>query len=155
MEVVQPVGVHRVSARLITGPSHCAASTCLALSLAPSHTSAHDRGILTQRPPIIPTHLCLHTALGCRGAWDLFGLSKWSCENSCGQCFWAVWWKGLGNMGAGAQHMHLNTLGDEEAFETKGFSGVFMTPCPRCPENLVISRAASGLKLRAGSESGQ
>lgn len=30
-----------------------------------------------------------------------------------------------------------------------------MTPCPRCPENLVVSRAASGLKLRLSSESGQ
>lgn len=30
-----------------------------------------------------------------------------------------------------------------------------MTPCPRCPENLVVSRAASDLQLRVGSESGQ
>lgn len=30
-----------------------------------------------------------------------------------------------------------------------------MTSCPRCPENLVISRAASGLKLTVGSGSGQ
>lgn len=55
----------------------------------------------------------------------------------------------------GSQHMLLNTHGDEGVFEAKGSSGVFMTSCPRCLENLVISRAASGLKLRVGSESRQ
>lgn len=57
--MVQPVGVHRVSAQLVTGPSHCAA--CLALYLAPSHTSAHDPGHThpqaSHNPhPSLPTH---------------------------------------------------------------------------------------------------
>lgn len=50
--------------------------------------------------------------------------------------------------------MLLNTPVDEGASEAKGFSGVFMTLCPRCPENLVVSRAVSILKFRVGSESG-